>query len=128
MSACHLKTDNWNRVIETADKVRYELRSTWYYLTILILKALKLNENNFKAMFRKGKALGELGFVERAERVLNDLLKKNPAGTSLVSDLQIPRFYIFISTDAPTINLELNSIFAKDKEREKKHNAKFRGN
>ena len=31
-------------------------------------------------MFRKGKALGELGYVEKAEKVLKELLKKNPAG------------------------------------------------
>jgi len=44
MSACHLKNQNWKRALETADK------------------ALAKNENNYKAMFRKGKALGEQGF------------------------------------------------------------------
>jgi hypothetical protein len=32
-------------------------------------------------MFRKGKALGELGFFEKASKVLNDLKTQNPPGT-----------------------------------------------
>ena len=31
-------------------------------------------------MFRKGKALGEQGFFDKALAVLEDLRKKNPAG------------------------------------------------
>jgi hypothetical protein len=31
-------------------------------------------------MFRKGKALGELGFFEKAEKVLEELKTKNPSG------------------------------------------------
>jgi pentatricopeptide repeat protein len=31
-------------------------------------------------MFRKGKALGEQGFFEKAEKVLEDLKTKNPTG------------------------------------------------
>jgi hypothetical protein len=37
-------------------------------------------------MFRKGKALGEQGFFEKAVKVLEDLRSKNPAG--------IPIFYL----------------------------------
>src|ERR1700728_4148931 len=33
-------------------------------------------------MFRKGKALGELGYFEKAEVVLEDLKKLNPSGRS----------------------------------------------
>ena len=44
-------------------------------------QALAKNENNFKAMFRKGKALGELGFFEKAEKVLEELKTKNPSGS-----------------------------------------------
>lgn len=62
MSACHLKQENWQRCIETADA------------------ALAKNGENFKALFRKGKAYGELGFFEKAEPILLDLLKRNPAG------------------------------------------------
>lgn len=43
-------------------------------------KALAKNENNYKAMFRKGKALGEQGFFEKAQKVLTDLKAKNPTG------------------------------------------------
>ena len=32
-------------------------------------------------MFRKGKALGELGFFEKASKVLTELKIQNPAGT-----------------------------------------------
>jgi len=67
MSACHLKNQNWKRALETADK------------------ALAKNENNYKAMFRKGKALGEQGFFEKALSVLEELKKKNPIDDILVS-------------------------------------------
>ncbi|KAI0065329.1 TPR-like protein [Artomyces pyxidatus] len=90
MSACHIKQENWKRAQETADK------------------ALAKNPDNYKAMFRKGKALGELGFFERAEGVLNDLVKKNPS-------------------DATVANTELSRLRAIDKERERQHNQKLKG-
>ena len=31
-------------------------------------------------MFRRGKALGEQGFFERAEKILEELIKESPAG------------------------------------------------
>ena len=31
-------------------------------------------------LFRKAKALGELGFFEKAEKILDDLLKKEDSG------------------------------------------------
>ena len=43
-------------------------------------QALEKNGNNYKAMFRKGKALGELGFFEKSEKVLEELKSKSPAG------------------------------------------------
>jgi hypothetical protein len=43
-------------------------------------QALAKNENNYKVMFRKGKALGELGFFLKAEKVLEELKTKNSAG------------------------------------------------
>ncbi|KZT07777.1 uncharacterized protein LAESUDRAFT_698548 [Laetiporus sulphureus 93-53] len=89
-SACHLKQGNWKRTVETADK------------------ALALNANNYKALFRKAKALGESGYFEKAEKILDDLLKKNEA-------------------DALAINAELTRLRAIDNEREKMHNQKYKG-
>ncbi|KAI0925815.1 hypothetical protein AcV5_008444 [Taiwanofungus camphoratus] len=109
MSVCHLKQSNWKRAIETADKVNivFLLRSTTTSQK-RHLKALAQNGNNFKALFRKAKALGELGYFEKAEKILEELLEKNEA-------------------DAPAINAELTRLRAIDKEREKAHNQKFKG-
>ncbi|CAA7267065.1 unnamed protein product [Cyclocybe aegerita] len=90
MSACHLKNQNWKRAEETANK------------------ALAKNESNYKAMFRKGKALGEQGFFEKALKVLEDLKTKNPSDTALV-DTEIAR---------------LRTI---DNERERVHKQKMKG-
>jgi len=90
MSACHIKQENWKRALETADK------------------ALAINENNYKAIFRKGKALGEQGYFERAEKILEDLVKKNPS-------------------DTPVVNAELARLRAADKERERQQNQKLKG-
>lgn len=62
MSACHIKRENWKRAQETAEK------------------ALAKNPKNYKAMFRRGKALGEQGFFERAEKILEELIKESPTG------------------------------------------------
>ena len=62
MSACHIKRENWKRAQETAEK------------------ALTRNPKNYKAMFRRGKALGEQGFFERAEKILEEIIKDSPAG------------------------------------------------
>jgi len=90
MSACHLNQKNWQRALETADK------------------ALKKNENNYKAMFRKGKALGEIGYFEKAQAILEDLKKKNPA-------------------DAAGVDKELARLKAIDMAREKAHRDNLRG-
>jgi len=90
MSACHIKQGNWKRAIETADK------------------ALAKDSENQKALFRKGKALGELGFFEKAEKLLSDLLAKD-------------------SADSVAIQAELVRLKTMDKEREKAHNKKMRG-
>ncbi|OCH93031.1 TPR-like protein [Obba rivulosa] len=90
MSACHMKNGNWKRTIETADL------------------ALAINPKNSKALFRKAKALGEQGYFEKAEKILEDLLKQD-------------------DSDAPAINAELTRLRAIDKEREKAHNQKFKG-
>ncbi|EJD06834.1 uncharacterized protein FOMMEDRAFT_152150 [Fomitiporia mediterranea MF3/22] len=73
MTLCQLMLKKYDRVIETADK------------------ALALNKDNYKALFRKAKALGELGYFEKAEPILNELLTNYP-------------------TEAPTIKAELESL------------------
>ncbi|KAH7106213.1 hypothetical protein BKA62DRAFT_686370 [Auriculariales sp. MPI-PUGE-AT-0066] len=90
MSACHVKNGNWKRAMESADK------------------AIAKNDKNYKAIFRKGKALGELGYFEKAEKLLTQLKKDNP-------------------TDEAIIDAELARQHAKDKERERIHSKKFRG-
>ncbi|TEB25167.1 TPR-like protein [Coprinellus micaceus] len=90
MAACHIKNGNWKRATEAAEK------------------ALAKNENNYKAMFRKGKALGEQGFFEKAEKVLEDLKTKNP-------------------TDAGIADQEIARLRVIDKEREKASKQQFKG-
>jgi len=90
MSACHMKNGNWKRALDCAER------------------ALKKNPNNDKAMFRKGKALGELGWTERAEKVLSDLRARNPSDTQIVEQ-------------------ELARMKLQEAERERKANQKFRG-
>ncbi|KAI0342797.1 TPR-like protein [Trametopsis cervina] len=90
MAACHIKQSNWKRAVETADK------------------ALAKNSKNSKALFRKAKGLGEQGFFERAEKILEELLKED-------------------SADGPAIRAELARLRAADKVREKAHNQKFKG-
>jgi lipopolysaccharide biosynthesis regulator YciM len=43
-------------------------------------QALAKNASNYKAMFRKGKALGEQGFFEKAVKILEEVKEKNPTG------------------------------------------------
>jgi hypothetical protein len=45
------------------------------------------NKKNYKAQFRKGKAQAELGYVEKAEATLTDLLTKNASGELIPSVL-----------------------------------------
>ncbi|KAG6908671.1 hypothetical protein DXG01_003685 [Tephrocybe rancida] len=90
MSACHLKLGNWKRVVETADK------------------ALAKNETNFKALFRKAKALGEQGLYEKAVKILEEIKEKNPS-------------------DAASCNAELSRLRVIDNEREKVHKQKLKG-
>ncbi|PVF95674.1 TPR-like protein [Serendipita vermifera] len=90
-SACHMKRNNWKRAKETADQ------------------ALAKNPNNTKAKFRKGKAMGEMGYVERALEILEELLKKDDG------------------SEKAMITAEIARIKAADKERERKHNQKFKG-
>jgi hypothetical protein len=45
-------------------------------------------------MFRKGKALGELGFFDKAEKVLEELKTKSPSGLFSVTCV-VPLYYFF---------------------------------
>ncbi|KIO15235.1 hypothetical protein M404DRAFT_991954 [Pisolithus tinctorius Marx 270] len=90
MSACHIKQENWKRAIETADK------------------ALAKNPKNTKALFRKGKALGESGYFEKAETALMEVKKISPAEETIV-------------------DAELTRLRAIDNERQKVADKKMRG-
>ena len=114
MSACHIKRENWKRAQETAEK------------------ALARNPKNYKAMFRRGKALGEQGYFERAEKILEELIRDSPAGKltllryclaccHVVSDPQL------CDSDAPAATAELKRLRVIDKEKERVHNQKLRG-
>ncbi|KAF8071883.1 hypothetical protein FPV67DRAFT_1447350 [Lyophyllum atratum] len=90
MSACHMKNGNWKRAVDTADK------------------ALAKNEKNYKAMFRKAKALGEMGFYEKAVKILEEVKEKNPS-------------------DAAIVDAELSRLRVIDNERERVHKQKLKG-
>ncbi|OAX37290.1 TPR-like protein [Rhizopogon vinicolor AM-OR11-026] len=90
MSACHIKQENWKRAVDTADK------------------ALSKNPANTKALFRKAKAFGELGYFEKAEAVLNEIKKVAP-------------------NEAPMADAEIARQKAMDRERQKAHDQKMRG-
>ncbi|KAG1734657.1 hypothetical protein EDD22DRAFT_925438 [Suillus occidentalis] len=90
MSACHIKQENWKRAVDTADK------------------ALSKNAANSKALFRKAKALGELGFFEKAETALKEIKKVAP-------------------NEAPMADAELTRQKSMDRERQKAHDQKMRG-
>ena len=46
-------------------------------------QALKYNPKNYKAMFRKARALKEQGYFEKAEKILEELIKDgDPNGIS----------------------------------------------
>ncbi|KAF5367556.1 hypothetical protein D9758_003640 [Tetrapyrgos nigripes] len=90
MSACHLKKENWKRAEETASK------------------ALAKNDKNYKAMFRKAKALGEQRFFEKAEKLFLEIKEKNPS-------------------DAAAVDHELARFRAIDKELEKANREKLKG-
>jgi tetratricopeptide (TPR) repeat protein len=111
MSACHIKRDNWKRAQETAEK------------------ALAKNPKNYKAMFRRAKALGEQGYSERAEKILEELIRQSPSGKLFLS--RVPRQFSFdaqcATSDAPAATTELRRLRAIDKERQKVHNQKLKG-
>jgi FK506-binding protein 8 len=98
-------------------------------------KALARNPKNYKAMFRRGKALGEQGFFERAEKILEELIKESPPGKLAL--LLRPWWHccgatsdssnMICHSDAPAATAELKRLRVIDKEREKVQNQKLRG-
>jgi len=92
-------------------------------------QALAKNEGNYKAMFRKGKALGELGFFEKAEKVLEELKSKSSSGLFLVTCIIPPNFFCLIVPilDAPGATAEIARLRAIDQVREKAHKQKLKG-
>ncbi|KAI0635991.1 hypothetical protein C8Q77DRAFT_1100764 [Trametes polyzona] len=91
MSQCHVKTGNWKRVLETADK------------------ALSFNPKNRKALFRKAKAYGETGWFEKADKILEDLIK----------DAESP--------EKEACEAELKRLREMDKKRDQAHAQKMKG-
>ena len=76
MSQVHLKRGNWKRAIETADV------------------ALQLNKKNYKAAFRKARALKEQGYFEKSEKILQELINDgDPNGASDVRFLSVGALY-----------------------------------
>ncbi|THV07323.1 TPR-like protein [Dendrothele bispora CBS 962.96] len=90
MSACHIKNGNWKRAQETAEK------------------ALAKNDKNYKAMYRKAKALAEQRFFEKAEKIYLELKEKNPS-------------------DAAAVDQDLSHYRAIDQQLEKANRQKLKG-
>ena len=86
---------------------------------------MSIDKDNFKALSRKGKALGEQGYFEKAEAILEDLIKRNPSGTFLWVFHMF--FFAKLPSEATFISKELDQLRAKDKERERKNAQKLKG-
>jgi len=97
------------------------------------LQALSKNEANSKALFRKAKALGELGYFEKAETVLNEIKKVSPSGELYLDSLQsisLTNEYALLVVpypETPMVDAELARQKAMDRERQKVHDQKMRG-
>lgn len=132
MAACHIKNGNYQRAVETADKVRSRPNQHVFAHKRIphIIQALAKNENNGKAMFRKAKALGELGYFEKAVKILEDLKKKSPTGKRLLSCLapHCARYTNSITfTDVASADQEIARLTVIDNERERVHKKKMKG-
>ncbi|KAJ7593330.1 hypothetical protein C8J56DRAFT_930836 [Mycena floridula] len=98
MAACHIKNGNWKRAVETANK------------------ALAKNENNYKAMFRKGKALGEEGYFEKAVKVFEDLKTKNPSDAAM-ADAEIARLKVIDDGRSKAASQKLKGFLNKSQKK-----------
>lgn len=95
---------------------------------MFLVQALAKNDQNWKAMFRKGKALGELGYYERASKVLEELKTKNPSGESLNSDsIKLKHNTYNFPSDAANITAELTRLKAIDVAKGKANDKKLKG-
>jgi hypothetical protein len=91
-------------------------------------QVLAKNADNVKAKFRKGKALGELGFFEKATAALEELLKASEEGPGGGSDCFTDVvFGLRHLLDAPAIKAELQRFKVMEKEVTKKADTKMRG-
>lgn len=76
-------------------------------------------------MFRKAKALGEIGFYEKAYKILEQVKRINPAG------LVVPSFILQPLTnmhqEGPTVDAEIARLRAIENERDRAHNQKLKG-
>ena len=77
-------------------------------------------------MLRKAKALGELGYFERSQRLLEDIISKSTTGKDIYLD-DVSYTDSRIPLDAPAAQAELARLRALDKQREKKTNNKMKG-
>jgi hypothetical protein len=78
-------------------------------------------------MYRKGKALGELGYFEKAVQILEQLKKESPNGKLLCKYGFIVHNIDLNRIDAPSAEAELTRLRAIDKARERKANQKLKG-
>jgi hypothetical protein len=129
MCACHIKQGKWQRAVDTADKVSLSFTSHGYNADLVRMpQVLAKNADNVKAKFRKGKALGELGFFEKANAMLEELLKadeKSSGGSQDPETDAIRSLRAFL--DAPAIRAELQRFKVMEKEVTKKADTKMRG-
>jgi peptidyl-prolyl isomerase D len=70
MSACYLKLNQWEKAIDSAEKV------------------LTLDPNHSKAMFRKGQALFGLNSLDKALEILRAAAKLAPQDLGIRQELQ----------------------------------------
>ena len=85
-------------------------------------------------MFRKGKALGELGFFDKSVKVLEELKSKSPAGMLYLARRIYPTCLmsmlcsrIFCILDAQMASAEIARLRVIDQAKEKANNQKLKG-
>ena len=126
MSACHMSLKNYQRAIETADKVGY--LPSIHVRVFESAQALKKNAKNYKVLFRKGKAVGEQGWYERACKILEEVKSKSPEGMStLLRTIVAVRSLILQTKDAAKVDAEIARLRVVDQAKEKATSKKLKG-